>query len=204
MMRNQIIPGAAALALATAALLSLSCASNPDATATVDAMGKFGVEMAKGKDAIDDTLRKLDALTASTGEGVKGRLQEYSKSCDALDKQATVVREHADKMKSEGDAYFKEWEGNKNYSSERHTELMSSYAKIKDDMAAARDQFKPFLASLKDVESYLKLDPTPTGVQSVATVAKRAKDEGVQVKARIDAVLNQVNSVRGMLSAKSR
>jgi hypothetical protein len=84
-------------------------------------------------------------------------------------------------------------------SAERRAELAASYAKIKADMALAKEQFAPFLASLKDIEGYLSLDPSLKGVQAMATFVAKAKDNGAQVKSHIDAVLAQVNSVRGML-----
>ena len=85
---------------------------------------------------------------------------------------------------------------------ERRAELTAAYAKIKEDMAPAKEEFTPFLASLKDIESYLKVDPSMKGINSMADLVKKAKDNGAQVKSRIDAVLVQVNSVRGMLSTK--
>ena len=41
------------------------------------------------------------------------------------------------------------------------------------------------------------------GVNSTGELVKKAKESGARVKASIDAVLNQLNSVRGMLSTKS-
>jgi hypothetical protein len=69
-------------------------------------------------------------------------------------------------------------------------------------MTSAKEQFTPFLNSLKDIESYLKLDLSPTGISSMGELAKKAKDNGAQVKSSIDGVLTQLNSVRGMLSTK--
>jgi hypothetical protein len=195
---------AGALALASAALLSLGCASNPNAKGTVDAMGSFGIEMAKGKDSIDSAVRALDALPVGSPDGLKSRYQTYTKSFDALDAQAKIVREHADKMKSEGDAYFKAWEGNKTPAAERQAELGASYAKIKEEMAAAKEGFAPFFASLKDINSYLSLDLSPKGLETVAPLIAKAKDNGANVKTRLDAVMTQVNSVRGMLETKAR
>jgi hypothetical protein len=113
-----------------------------------------------------------------------------------------VVRKRADEMKSKGDEFFKDWEAPKSMTPERRAQLTDAYAKIKGDMALAKDEFTPFLASLKDISSYLKADPSVTGINSMTSLEKKAKDSGAQVKSRIDAVLVQVNSVRGMLSTK--
>jgi hypothetical protein len=180
-----------------------SCASSPDAKETVGSMSNFGVEVAKVKDSIDGTLVALEAVASTKPNEIKGSFDAFSKSVTALDKQAKVVRGRADEMKEMGDAFFKEWEAPKGTSPERRAELTASYAKIKTDMASAKEAFTPFLSSLKDIEGYLKLDLSLQGVESSGKLVKKAKDDGAKVKSLIDAVLVQLNSVRGMVSAKS-
>jgi HPr kinase/phosphorylase len=59
--------------------------------------------------------------------------------------------------------FFKEWEAPKGMTPERRSELTASYAKIKTDMAAAKEEFTPFLASSKDIQNYLKLEGKQVG-----------------------------------------
>ncbi len=181
--------------------VSSGCSSSPDAKATVDSMGTFGVEVARVKDSIDYTVKALEAVVATQPSDIRDNFEAYSKSLGSLEHQAKVVREHADEMKKKGDEFFKEWEP-ENVSPERRAELTSAYAKIKQDMTAAKEQFTPFLKSLQDVEGYLKLDLSITGIESMGDLVKKANANGTQVKSSIDAVLVQVNSVRGMLSTK--
>jgi hypothetical protein len=177
------------------------CASNPDAKSAVASMGNFGLDVAKVKDSIDNALKALETVVASQPSEINANVGAYSKAVDALEGQAKVVRRRAEEMRSKGDAFFKDWEP-ENVSPERHQQLTASYAKIKANMAAAKEQFTPFLASLKDIESYLKVDPSTKGINSMADLVKKAKDNGAQVKSSIDTVLNQLNSVQGMLSTK--
>jgi outer membrane murein-binding lipoprotein Lpp len=165
-------------------------------------MGSFGVDVAKVKDSIDNSIKALETVVGSQPGDINANVDAYSKSVNALDGQAKVVRTRAEEMKSQGDEFFKEWEPPKSVSKERRAELTASYAKIKTDMTAAKDEFVPFLASLKDIQGYLKVDPSVKGINSMSELVKKAKDTGAQVKSRIDAVLTQVNSVRGMLSTK--
>jgi hypothetical protein len=177
------------------------CASSPDAEETVGSMTAFGVEVAKVKDSIDGTLAALERVAATKPDAIQANYETYSKSVQALDKQAAVVQRRADEMKKLGNEFFKEWESD-SISPERRAELTTSYGKIQEQMLLARDEFKPFLASLKDIEGYLKLDRSLQGVQSTGGLVKKAKDDGARTKARIEAVQTQVNSVRGMLSTK--
>ena len=188
--------------LAGAFAVSPGCASSPDAQSTVHSMGEFGSEVAKVKDSIDRTLASLDTVVASQPADIVANVEAYGKSVKSLDGLAKVVKGRAEEMKSKGDEYFKAWEAPADVTPERRAQLTESYGKIKTDMAAAKEEFTPFLASLKDIESYLKVDPSVKGIGSMSKLTAKAKESGATVKARIDAVLVQVNSVRGMLQVK--
>ncbi len=194
---------AACIVVAGAFAVSPGCASNADARATVDNMGTFGVDIAKVKTSIDGTVKALEAVVATQPSDIKANFDAYASSVKALDKQANVVRKRADEMKATGDEFFKEWEAPASVSPERRADLTASYAKIKEDMAQAKEEFTPLLKSMKDIESYLKLDLSLKGVNSMADLVTKAKANSAQVKSRIDAVLLQLNSVRGMLSTKA-
>jgi hypothetical protein len=193
-----------ALCVVTAGAFTVSaaCASSPDAGATVASMDTFGVELAKVKDSIDGTVKALEAVVGTEASEIRVNFATYTKSVAALDRQANVVRKRAEEMRALGDEFFKEWEPPKNVSPERRAELTASYAKIQEDTTLAKDQFAPFLKALKDIESYLELDLSPTGINSMGELTKKAKENGAKVKTSIDAALVQVNSVRGMVSTK--
>lgn len=162
------------IAAAGAFTVSSGCASSPDAKETVDSMNTFGVQVAKVKDSIDHTLKALEDLVGTEAGDIRTSFDAYSKSVAALDKQANVVRKRAEEMKAMGDEFFKEWETPENMSPERRSQLNASYAKIKEDMTVAKEQFTPFLQSLKDIESYLKLDLSPTGINSMGELVAKA------------------------------
>jgi wobble nucleotide-excising tRNase len=183
--------------------VSTQCASSPNPKATVDSMGTFGNETAKAKDSIDKAVKSLESLEASQPGEVNVRFASYSKSVKALEEQSSVIRGQAEKMKAAGDAFFKEWEAEKVVDPSRRDQLAASYAKIKEDMTQAREKFTPFLASLKDIESYLSLDPSTKAIASMSELVKKANATGADLNSRIDGVLTELNSVRGMLSTKT-
>jgi hypothetical protein len=186
--------------LVAAMAVSHGCASSgPNARDTVDSMGTFGNETAKAKDTINLTVKSLETLTSSQAADVKANFDAYSKAVTALDGQAKLVKANADKMKANGDLFFKDWEGSETVTPERRAELSSSYAKIKADLTAAKESFVPFMASLKDIQSYMSLDPTLKGVNSMGGLVQKARENSVTVNSQLDAVLTDLNSVRGML-----
>jgi len=191
-----------AIRVCVVAAIAACYGCGPNAKSTVESMTVFGNETAKAKDSIDTAVRSLDTLVNSQPADLKNNFDAYSKSVSDLDDQSKVVKANADKMRSNGDVFFKEWEGSNNVSPERRSQLSASYDKIKQDMAGAKEAFIPFMASLRDIQSYLSLDMSVKGVNSMAPLVTKAKDNSTQVKSQLDDVLIQLNSVRGMLSTK--
>lgn len=202
--KSSICSSAFRVVLMAALALAYGCASGPNARDTVDSMSAFGNETAKVKDTINQAVKSLETLTSSPAGDIRNNLDAYSKSVAALDGQANLVKDRAEKMKANGDLYFKDWEGSETITPERHAELSASYARIKDDMAVAEDDFGPFMASLKDIQNYLTLDPTLKGVNSMGGLVQKAKDNSATVNSQLDTVLKDLNSVRGMLSTRSK
>ena len=192
------------LAAVAALALSYGCASSgPNAKDTVESMSAFGNETAKAKDAINQAVKSLETLTSSPAADIRMNFDAYSGAVAALDDQAKLVKANADKMQANGDLFFKNWEGSETVTPDRRAELSAGYARIKDDMAAAKDSFVPFMASLKDIQSYVNLDQTLKGINSMSGLAQKARDNSVTVNSQLDAVLKDLNSVRGMLSTKA-
>jgi hypothetical protein len=191
--------------LAWVVAVAPGCSSGPDTATTVDSMNTFALEVARAKDSIDSTVKALETVVGSQPGDIQTNVDAYSKSVVALDTQAKVVRGRAEEMKAKGDEFFKDWEAaSDSVSPERRAALNASYVKIKTDMAAAREEFAPFLAALKDIEGYLKVDPSPKGIDSMTDLVKKGKGTGTSVKSHVDAVLLQLNSISGTLNTKPK
>lgn len=206
MNRKSSIRSVAFQVVAVAALaLSYGCASSgPNAKETVESMSAFGNETAKAKETVNQAVKSLETLTSSQAADIRNNFDAYSKAVTALDGQANLVKLNADKMKANGDLFFKDWEGSDTVPPQRRAELSASYARIKEDMAAAKESFAPFMASLKDIQSYLNLDQTLKGINSMGGLVQKARENSVTVNSQLDTVLKDLNSVRGMLSTKSQ
>ena len=202
--RSAPIPALALLALGTL-LGSTACSSTTSAstraTAASESMQAFNASMIETRDGISATIESLNALMTASGNAVKPAFAAFKEDLADLHGRAEAVRAEAAAMKERGDEYFQGWEaGSSSISPERHDQLATAYSTIKQAMTRARAEFEPFLASLDDVESYLSLDLTKDGLEGAEPLADAATDKGAQVKAQLDAVLQQVNAVRGMIS----
>jgi hypothetical protein len=166
-------------------------------------MDSFALELAKVNDSIDGATQALKTLMESSGDNVKSSFNAFSNSVKVVEARASNVRKRAEEMKAQGDEYFKSWESDSGMSKERHAQLTASYAKIKEQMLAAKEAFVPYLASLKDIQKLLGLDLTAQGLTGAQPLASKAQADAAEVKSRIKAVSEQVNSVSGHMSRKT-
>jgi hypothetical protein len=97
-------------------------------------------------------------------------------------------------MRSQGQAYFAEWEKQaatindpdlKKSAEERRTRLAKAVEEVSGAMDEARNEIKPYVASIKDVQTYLSNDLTPAGIESIEgkskDITKRAKAIGDEI-----------------------
>jgi hypothetical protein len=178
------------------------------ATESIDAVVS---EMKNVQGGVDKALAALDALVSKPSDDLKGQYDAYSQSVAALDGHAKAVVDRAAAMKARGQEYFKGWEETsaslssdemRTYSEERRAKLSAAYEGIQTKTSEAKEEFGPFITSLKDIQSYLGLDLTTTGLQSVGDLAKKATSQGADLKESIDAVVKDLETVKGVLAQK--
>jgi len=198
--------------LAALALVSGCSSTAPERAAmAVDSIDGLVSEMKNVQGGVDQALAALDALVSKPSDDLKGQFDAYTQSVAALDQHAKAVGDRAEAMKARGQEYFKGWEETsaslssdemRQYSEERRAKLNAAYSDIQEKTSEAKEEFAPFITSLKDVQSYLSLDLTTTGLQSVGDLAKKAKSQGADLKESIDSVVKDLETVRGLLAQK--
>jgi uncharacterized protein YhaN len=204
---------AASFCLVAALALASGCSSTgPErAVQATDSIDALVAEMAKVKGGVDQSLSALDNMVNKPSANLKGQFDAYSQSVAALDGHAKAVGDRVAAMKGRGDDYFKAWEETsaslsseemRQYSEERRGKLSAAYADIQEKTGKTKDDFGPFIASLKDIQTYLGLDLTANGLQGVGTLVEKAQAAGTKVKENIDAVTKDCETVKGLLSQK--
>jgi hypothetical protein len=168
-------------------------------------------EAEKARTQTDQTLVKLDALVATTAGDLAPPYKAYTEAVAKLDADLRAVFGRLDDMKAKGTAYFEAWEKQiagvttpevRELADKRKADLVAKYATLQDAMTKAKDEFGPFITSLKDIQTYLGLDLTANGLQGVGPLVTKAKDAGAKVKENIDTVVKDCETVRDLLSQK--
>src|SRR5215475_10661041 len=106
-------PGIVAVALGAALVLS-GCGTTKgykQADKTGEGIASFREEITKGKVAIDATMKSLSDVAATANTDPRKAFDKFSKDVAKLESTANDVRKRAQSMREQGQAYFKQWEG---------------------------------------------------------------------------------------------
>lgn len=150
--------------------------------------------MHQGAVKIDATLTNLNDMVNNPGD-LATQFKKYSASVADLEASANNVASKVAAMRGKGNEYFKAWDAQtahiknediKQRSAARRAEVEKKFTDIRMNYTRARDQFKPFLSDLKDIQTALATDLTVGGASSVKGAAEKANQDAVPLKATIE------------------
>lgn len=143
---------------------------------------------------IDTTLAALNDIVAKPAADLRPQYKQFASSLGELESAAREIASARGGMGDEGKAFFAKWdeqiaqiqnEDIKARSQSRKDEVSKQLLAIKTSYAEAAAAFKPFLADLKDVQKYLSVDLTASGVAAIKEPAAAAMQNAVPLKASI-------------------
>lgn len=166
----------------------------------------------KAQEQVDRTLALADGMVNQPKADLRKQFEEYRKSLKSLESTAADVREKAVDMKKRGDAYFAQWEKDiadihnediKKVSAERRAERMAQFEKVQASYQQLADDFKPFMADLKDIEQALSAELTSGSVESMKPFVAKAKADKVPVRKASDDLVQQFRDLGVKMSPKT-
>jgi chromosome segregation ATPase len=165
---------------------------------SIESMRKTRDEIEKAKVQKDKTMAALAQLAGQPQANLKKPFKKFSDELKKLDKSAEKVRKLATDMRAKNQEFFKVWEKElsniqnpdlQQKAGERRTQAMKQFEDLSPAFQAARASFVSLMASLEDINNYLSLDLSPTGISSISEMVKEAQghnqavDEGLaQIK----------------------
>src|SRR5262249_58790497 len=111
-------------------------------------------------------------------------------------------KSYAQKMKDQGEDYFKEWEkttkGVTNpalnaSATERREALKAQYQKVQDGIAKAKEDSSKFWKDLQDLNKYYEADLSDNAISTSAELVKTTTADGSKIKGYIDDVVAAVD-----------
>ena len=200
--------------LATAVGLATGCAStgNDKAASTAKSLSESSVMIVKGNSQIDETLADLNDLVSNPNPDLRKQFDAFNTSVNNLGSTATDVADKSEEMKSEGAAYFANWdietaqmqnEDIRHRSAARKQEVASNFARISDQYDETKTAFVPFMSDLRDVQKFLGTDLTAGGLAAIKDVAAKATQDSVPLKESLTSLSYQFKTLGQSLSSNS-
>jgi hypothetical protein len=157
------------------------------------------------KTDLDTTLESLNAVVQSAGGGdTKKAVTKYSDQIKAMQKQIDKTKSYSQKMKAQGQAYFKNWEEKmgavsnpemKARAAERRTQLQAQYDKVQANITQAKTIAARFWSDLKDLDKYYQADSSPNGITRSADLVTRTTADATTVRGFLDQVVAAVDAI---------
>jgi len=201
--------------LVVISLISVGCSTgyNKGTQASESIMSTAG-KLEEGRAQIDKVNGSLANLSsAQPGQDLRPLYKDYSSNVDKLDSIAAGVRKQAEEMRTNGQAYFTEWEAEqakinnediKTRSVQRRAEVEQTFSRISDKSQRLKDAYQPLMSDLKDIRMALNNDLTPGGVAAIKPIADRVNKEAVAVKVAAGAVENEFKTLGLSMSAAGK
>lgn len=192
------------------AVTSSSSAASASAAAVtpVPSIGQFKADLAQSTAEIDKVLATLGTLTnpQTPPSQLRSAFDMYSDQLARMTQRSVQMKREAEQMRDSQAAYFARWEAKaaqidnpsiRASAEERKARLRLAQDRITSSALEARDAYEPFMRDLQDVRKYLAADLSPTSVQMLGDVGKKANADGTVVTRRINAVIAELDAVEG-------
>jgi hypothetical protein len=166
------------------------------------------IELAKGK--IDVAVTALNALVSGGQADLVPQFKTFTTAVKDLESSAKDVSSKVESMRGAGSEYFKAWdeqlatiqnEDIKSRSAARKAEMQKKFTDIKGAYIETADTFRPFMATLKDIQTALSTDLTTGGIAAIKGVAATATKESGAVKVALDKLAAQFKDLGVAMSA---
>jgi len=185
-----------ATVLALAVVGCTSSKSYDKGAKTATSLNESASLIQSGQGQLDKTMASLNDLVNNPGApDLRTKYSKFSSDVDNLGTTATKIKDRVDTMQKNGAEYMARWDQDiaqiKNEdiakrSADRKKEVTQDLADLKDKYAEASDAFKPVMADLRDVQSYLGTDLTPAGTAAVKDTANKAIKNSADLKQKVN------------------
>ncbi len=200
------------LALVSTLAVLAGCASNSGyekGAAASAALNSTAASVADVSTNVNGVLSALNNLTFKSSGDLRGQynaLISASKtlrlSVDELDAKMVAITNATA-------AYMSDWtnkmeqiqnEELRKRSSERKAEVSSKLGEVEDSYVEVKKSLVPFESDLKDIQTYLDVDLTPTGVNTIKDVVSKTKVDAVPLRDSIKKLQGSFTSLSAALS----
>jgi chromosome segregation ATPase len=192
------------------ALFSISCERNglTRAMKTSTSIQDVDEEIRRMATQIEATSTSLTTLINAEIPDLKNAYDSYSVNLTKLNHQGRIVLKRVNEMKTNSKEYFSEWEKQENtytnqtirdLSEQRRTKLANSYDQVRITSAGITKTYEDYYTDLNEIHSFLANDLTPSGINVLKPVTKKANQDLGHLKKSFTPVVDSLNEIREQL-----
>jgi predicted GTPase len=157
---------------------------------------------------VDLTAASLDVLVMASQPDLKKSFDAYKDNLAKLESHGKRVIKHIEEMKLRNKEYFSEWEKQgdnytnpqiREFSEERRNKLAEIYNQVHKTGGGVKNAYLAYLNDLKEIHLYLSNDLTPKGLESIAPVANKTKQDLEVLRASIQPVIAALDGIKAEL-----
>lgn len=150
------------------------------------------------KENVSACAASLAAVVEKRDVEPKAPFAQYKNDVETVVDGLSRAESSLKTMRSQGQTYFAEWEKQsatikdpdlKKAAEERRARLAKAVDEVSAAMNDARAEITPFVASIKDVQTYLSNDLTPSGIESVEDKSKQITKNAKSIGDKLDDVV---------------
>jgi hypothetical protein len=185
----------------------VGCASSPPPAPAPPpppaTLSQIKADLQSAKTQMSMTTGALNALAKSTSSDVQANYNRFSRERAELEVMVDSNRARVADLKVRSKQYFDTWNneaavGNPDLQrrlAQQRADAEKTYSTIKSEMEMAKLAFNPYMANLKDVQSFLKTDPSPARISTASDLIAKINEDGKNVEQHIDAVLAEIDKM---------
>ena len=165
-------------------------------------------EIAKAKTQVQQANTALDNLQA--GGDLNKSFSNYTKEVGDIKAAGDRAKGRAKDLQERQKQYIAAWQKETQDVSSpelrasaeaRRAKVRESFDKISGAAAGARDAYQPYLKGLQDIQTALKADLTPAGVDAAKPAIMKTKADGEVLMQRLDALVAELDAVGAGMGA---
>jgi hypothetical protein len=195
--------------IGTSALLGGCATTGMDRSVkTSNSIQDVDTELKKMIVQIDLTAKSLDSLVGAAKPDLKKSFKSYDNNLDKLEHEGKRVLKRMEEMKAHSKEYFAEWDKDgaayknpeiSSLSEERRVKLAEIYARVPASDVGIKSHYLSYLSNLKEIKKYLSNDLTPSGIETINPVAKKAVQDMDALKTSLQPVIVALDEIKAEL-----
>jgi vacuolar-type H+-ATPase subunit I/STV1 len=211
-MNSLAIVSSLVLAAVSAALVGCQSSGYEKGNQAAASIQAAADKMAAAPEQIDKTLTNLNGLVNQPQTDLRPQFKQFSEDLGEIESSAKEVASKRKALASKGKAFLSQWdeqlaqiksEDIKARSQARKEEVLKQLTAIKTSYAETEIAFKPFLSNLQDIQKYLSVDLTTSGLSAIKGDVAKANASAQPLKASLTKLSEEFRALGVSMTSSS-